>query len=59
MCDWVKSMFLGQRVHVRLYKQRQERTEKEAGMTCFYDDANELQSYKSFVWICKRGRSSW
>ncbi len=46
--------FLGQRAHVRLYKQE---ACKEAGVTCFMINANELPYYKSFVRKLRRGRT--
>ncbi len=48
------SGFLGQRAHVRLYKQE---ARKEAGVTCFMINANELQYYKSFGQKLGWGRS--
>ncbi len=50
------SGFLGQRAHVRLYKQE---ARKEAGVTCFMINVNELQYYKSFGQKLRRGRSAW
>ncbi len=39
------SGFVGQRAHVRLCKQEER---KEAGVTCFMININELQCYKGF-----------
>ncbi len=48
--------FYDKGAHVRLYKQE---ACKEAGVTCFMINANELPYYKSFVRKLRQGRSSW